>query len=63
MSSSPGMKFDFSIAMGVRYGDKARKEILDRLIDEHSDDIKKIIAGYQVPLLPIPPQKSRKDDD
>lgn len=63
MSSSPGMKFDFSIAMGVRYGDKARKEILDRLIDEHSDDIQKIIAGYQVPLLPIPPQKSRKDDD
>lgn len=63
MSSSPGMKFDFSIAMGVRYGDKARKEMLNRLIDEHFDDIQKIIAGYQVPLLPIPKQKSRKDDD
>ncbi|WP_431064687.1 quinoprotein dehydrogenase-associated putative ABC transporter substrate-binding protein [Methylotuvimicrobium sp.] len=63
MSSSPGMKFDFSIAMGVRYGDKARKEMLNRLIDENFDDIQKIIAGYQVPLLPIPKQKIRKDDD
>ncbi|PKM37508.1 MAG: ABC transporter substrate-binding protein [Gammaproteobacteria bacterium HGW-Gammaproteobacteria-10] len=63
MSSLPGMKFDFSIAMGVRYGDKARKEMLNRLIDEHFDDIQKIIAGYQVPLLPIPKQKGRKDDD
>ncbi|CCE25160.1 quinoprotein dehydrogenase-associated putative ABC transporter substrate-binding protein [Methylotuvimicrobium alcaliphilum] len=63
MSSSPGMKFDFSIAMGVRYGDKARKEMLNRLIDENFDDIQKIIAGYQVQLLPIPKQKSRKDDD
>ncbi len=63
MSSSPGMKFDFSIAMGVRYGDKARKEMLNRLIDENFDDIQKIISDYQVPLLPIPKQKIRKDDN
>lgn len=63
MSSSPGMKFDFSIAMGVRYGDKARKEMFNRLIDENFDDIQKIIADYQVPLLPIPKQKIRKDND
>lgn len=63
MSSSPGMRFDFSIAMGVRYGDKLRKEMLNRLIDEHFDDIQKIIAGYQVPLLPIPKRQNHKNDD
>lgn len=63
MTSTPGMKFDFSIAMGVRYGDKARKEMLNKLIDENLDEIQNIIAGYQVPLLPIPPQKGRKGGD
>ena len=63
MTSSPGMKFDFSIAMGVRFGDKARKEKLNRLIDENFDEIQRIIAGYKIPLLPIPKKEPREDDD
>lgn len=63
MQSSPGMKFDFSIAMGVRYGDKQRKEQLNELIDKNFQEIQNIIAGYQIPLLPIPTQPAAKDDD
>lgn len=63
MTSSPGMKFDFSIAMGVRFGDKARKEKLNQLIDENFDEIQKIIAAYQIPLLQIPAKRNLKDDE
>ena len=63
MQSGPGMKFDFSIAMGVRYGDKTRKEQLNKLIDENNAEINAILSRYQVPLLPIPKQPQRDDDD
>lgn len=63
MTSSPGLKFDFSIAMGVRYGDTARRDELNRLIDENFSEIQAIIAQYNVPLLPIPKQSRRDDDD
>ncbi len=63
MVSKPGMKFDFSIAMAVRYGDQERLTTLNRLIDKNRQAIKEIMMGYQIPLLPIPEQPSRKDDD
>lgn len=63
MTSSPGMKFDFSIAMGVRYGDNARRDMLNKLIDANFPQIQAILAEYHVPLLPIPKQAPRKDDD
>jgi hypothetical protein len=63
MQSTPGIKFDFSIAMGVRYGDDKRKEMIDRLIDKNMSQIQSIISEYDIPLLPIPKQTIRKDDD
>ncbi len=63
MKSNPGMKFDFSMAMGIRYGDNKRKEMLENLIAKNHDKIQAIIAKYNVPLLPIPAQVIRKDDD
>lgn len=63
MESTPGMKFDFSIAMGVRYGDNERKNTIDRLIDKNSSQIQAIISEYNIPLLPIPKQVIREDDD
>ncbi len=63
MVSRPGMKFDFSIAMAVRYGDKERLAALNRLIDENRQSIREIMMSYQIPLLPIPEQPTRKDDD
>ena len=63
MSSTPGMKFDFSIAMGVRYGDKARRDKLNELIDAHASEIQAILEQYKVPLLPIPKQQKPHEDD
>ncbi|MCK5829749.1 MAG: quinoprotein dehydrogenase-associated putative ABC transporter substrate-binding protein [Methylococcales bacterium] len=63
MESTPGMKFDYSMAMGVRYGDNKRKEILEKLIDDNFSQIQSLMAKYKIPLLPIPKQTIRKDDD
>ncbi|MGZ4958344.1 MAG: quinoprotein dehydrogenase-associated putative ABC transporter substrate-binding protein [Methylomonas sp.] len=63
MQSAPGMKFDFSIAMGIRQGDENRKQQLNELIDKNLDKIQAIIGSYNIPLLPIPVQASKKDDD
>ncbi len=63
MQSSPGMKFDFSIAMGVRYGDNKRKEMLEKLIDKNFSQIQTLISEYNIPLLPIPKQTAQEDDD
>ncbi len=63
MKSTPDMKFDFAMAMGVRNGDKARKEALNKLIADKADAIRAIMAGYHIPLLPLPKQTIREDDD
>jgi quinoprotein dehydrogenase-associated probable ABC transporter substrate-binding protein len=62
MASRPNLKFDFSIAMGVRNNDEKRKAILDKLITENRAEIEAILKSYQVPLLPIPATAPRKDD-
>ncbi|CAA9890908.1 Amino acid ABC transporter substrate-binding protein (PAAT family) [Candidatus Methylobacter favarea] len=63
MRSSPEIKFDFAIAMGVRKGDKARKETLDRLIAANANKIQSIMKNYNIPLLPISKPAARSDDD
>ncbi|MDO8939194.1 MAG: quinoprotein dehydrogenase-associated putative ABC transporter substrate-binding protein [Methylicorpusculum sp.] len=63
MISSPQNKFDFSIAMGVRYGDKARKEKLNQLIHAKSNEIKQILSEYNFPLLQLPVNAVEKEDD
>ena len=40
----PGLKYDFSIAMGVRYGDHKRKDQLNKLITENADAIQQIMT-------------------
>ncbi len=62
MKSTPGIKFDFAMAMGVRNGDKARKAQLDKLIATKADKIQAIIASYNIPLLPITKEVVRDDD-
>jgi mxaJ protein len=51
LASRPGMKLDFDIAMGVRQGDKAFRERIDRLISANQDKINAILGQYGVPLL------------
>ncbi|MDP3839283.1 MAG: quinoprotein dehydrogenase-associated putative ABC transporter substrate-binding protein [Methylococcales bacterium] len=53
MQSTADIKFDFAMAMGVRKPDKERKEMLDKLISEHSAEIKAIMESYHIPLVPI----------
>jgi len=63
MKSALNMKFDYSMAMGVRYGDNERKAQLNKLIGENQAEINNILQSYHVPLLPIPEKKIHKDDD
>jgi len=53
MPSAPGIKFDYTIAMAVRFGDKAWKKQINDLIDRHRQDIKGILMQYHVPLLEL----------
>lgn len=63
MKSMPGLQFEFSMAMGVRNGDKERKAVLDKLIAAKASEIEAIMTGYQIPLLPIWKEAPVKDDD
>jgi quinoprotein dehydrogenase-associated probable ABC transporter substrate-binding protein len=63
MQSTPGMKFDFSMSMAVRYGDNKRKALLDQLIDQNLEQIQSLIRSYNIPVLAIPEQNQREDDD
>ena len=62
MKSTPGIKFDFAMAMGVRNGDKARKAELDKLIAANAKKIHAIIASYNIPLLPLTKDVVHDDD-
>ncbi|WP_082584447.1 quinoprotein dehydrogenase-associated putative ABC transporter substrate-binding protein [Noviherbaspirillum sp. Root189] len=47
----PDIKFDFSIAMAVRHGDKAFKEKIDQLIEKNQEKINVILSNYGVPMV------------
>ena len=51
MRSEPGSRFDYSIAMAVRFGEKDWKQQIQALIDKHRERIRAILAEYGVPLL------------
>lgn len=49
--STPGIRFDYTISMGVRYGEKAWKDKVDQWIGANHDKIDSILTTYDVPLL------------
>lgn len=51
LKSEPGVKFDYEIAMGVRYGEREWKETVDKLITENRPAITAILREYSVPLV------------
>ena len=53
MQSTPAIKFDFAMAMGVRKPDKERKAVLDKLISDNAAEIQAIIESYNIPLVPL----------
>ncbi|WP_295645827.1 substrate-binding domain-containing protein [uncultured Methylibium sp.] len=55
MRSEPGVKFDFQMAMGVRYGEREWKQQIEGLIEKRQADITAILRDFGVPLLDNPP--------
>jgi quinoprotein dehydrogenase-associated probable ABC transporter substrate-binding protein len=51
MSSEPGVRFDYAMAMGVRYGEPAWKKQIEALIEKNRPQISAILRDYGVPLL------------
>ena len=50
----PFISMVFSIAIGVRPGDEALRDELNRVLARRWDEIQSILEEYGVPLLPIP---------
>ena len=48
---SPEIQFDFSIAMGVRFGERAWKDRVEQLLEANRPRIQAILAAYGVPQL------------
>ena len=60
MNSEQGVKFDYSMAMGVRYGEPEWKKQIEALIVKHRAAILAILQEYGVPLLDLeasPPKR------
>lgn len=53
MKSEPGIQFDYTFAMAVRYGEKEWKQQINTLIDKHRQDIARIFDEYGVPQLEV----------
>jgi quinoprotein dehydrogenase-associated probable ABC transporter substrate-binding protein len=51
LASEPGVRFDFAMAMGVRYGEPAWKKQIETLIEKNRPQITAILRDYGVPLL------------
>jgi mxaJ protein len=51
LRSEPGVKFDYEMAMGVRYGDREWKGVVEKLIADNRPAIAAILREYNVPLL------------
>lgn len=54
MKSENGVKFEYDIAMGVRYGEKEWKQKIEDLIDTSKPKILAILADYGVPIVDAP---------
>jgi len=51
MQSEPGVRFDYLMAMGVRYGEREWKRQVEALIDSHQAEIQAILKEFGVPLV------------
>jgi len=45
------IKFDYEISMGVRFGEKEWKDMLDQWIATHEESVRGILTSFLVPLL------------
>ena len=54
-AEADGIRYGFSIAMGVRYGDRVLRDQLNAVLDASRPEIARILQEYGVPTLPILP--------
>jgi mxaJ protein len=59
----PDMKFHYSIAMGVRHGDREWLDTINGLLKRHEKEINDILKDFGIPLLPVKKTPRRNDDD
>jgi ABC-type amino acid transport substrate-binding protein len=66
LKSEPGIRFDFGISAGVRFGEGEAKAQLEQLIDETSAEIEALLESYHVPLIAgeaVASNRNSDDDD
>jgi mxaJ protein len=51
LKSEPGVKFDYQMAMGVRYGEREWKQQIEGLIESRQAEIQAILREFGVPLV------------
>lgn len=51
LRSEPGVKFDYEMAMGVRYGEREWKQQVEGLIESRKAEIQAILREFGVPLV------------
>ena len=51
LKSEPGVKFDYQMAMGVRYGEREWKQQIEGLIESKRSEIQAILKEYGVPVV------------
>jgi quinoprotein dehydrogenase-associated probable ABC transporter substrate-binding protein len=51
MASERGVKFDYAMAMGVRYGEREWKQQIEKLIEAKQPEILAILQEFNVPLV------------
>ena len=63
LRNEAGRRFDFQIAMAVRFADQAWKDQINQLLQDNQAEIDAILHSYGVPLLPLMIQDAQGDDD
>ena len=51
LKSEPGVKFDFQMAMGVRYGEREWKQQIEALLESRQAEIQAILKDFGVPVV------------
>ncbi len=51
LQSEPGVRFDFEMAMGVRYGEREWKDQVEKMIESQRPALQAVLMDYGVPLV------------
>jgi ABC-type amino acid transport substrate-binding protein len=51
LKSEPGVKFDYTISAGVRFGEKEWRNRVNALLQNNSEKIRKVLEAYNIPLV------------